>query len=349
MNTRITASFALTALMAWSSSSHAALPGESISLDPGSGNYTITYCSPVRPCALQQAVFVPSTKINPLLKSTFNWGQRGASVSYRYRVTNGFGGKQPLISFALTFGGAVVGYAPLLITSTTTDADVIENLTAGAMALSGPEAWSGLLVPLDVPTVRASWSLATIANGTDGVRVGRRLNGFGFTSKDLPGIAMAEFQGNAGTMNGYANDEGPSGDLLDQVGKLQSTDFVSRLAVVPTISVGSPFSAASVLGEISSHARSLVSIQLLDPAFFDNMNRYLQAAIDAANRGNIVGVRSNLTAVRALLSARHRDLDDDVDDDGDDDQSKCTPSTPVNKMVVRVLKFDIAFVDAQLR
>ena len=50
-----------------------ALPGESIVLDPNTGDYTVTYWDyPKSPKKrLQQVIFVPSTKIDPLVKSTF--------------------------------------------------------------------------------------------------------------------------------------------------------------------------------------------------------------------------------------------------------------------------------------
>jgi len=43
-----------------------AYPGESIVLDPATGNYTITYRGDPNSTELSQTVFVPSTKIDPI-------------------------------------------------------------------------------------------------------------------------------------------------------------------------------------------------------------------------------------------------------------------------------------------
>jgi len=48
-----------------------ALPGESIVLDPNTGDYTITYWdypSSPKKAQIRQAIFVPATKIDPLVK-----------------------------------------------------------------------------------------------------------------------------------------------------------------------------------------------------------------------------------------------------------------------------------------
>ena len=65
-----------------------AYPGESITLDPVSGNYTIIYWNEnMEPPALETTTFVPSTKINPTLRSSLRM-ERDAKIIYRYTLIN---------------------------------------------------------------------------------------------------------------------------------------------------------------------------------------------------------------------------------------------------------------------
>src|SRR5450759_2543005 len=78
----------------------AALPGESIVLDPNTGDYTLTYFdypSAPKKARIRQAIFVPATKIDPIVKSAFNL-REGGEIIYTYTVTNGIKSRQPLIA-----------------------------------------------------------------------------------------------------------------------------------------------------------------------------------------------------------------------------------------------------------
>src|SRR5258708_39423880 len=95
----------VTVLLAASGSSLAASPGESIVLDPATGNYDVTYCGigPIgskNACMLHRVVFEPATKIDPILKSYFALDGSG-NTTYRFRVENGKRARQPLLTFLL--------------------------------------------------------------------------------------------------------------------------------------------------------------------------------------------------------------------------------------------------------
>src|SRR5450759_3130856 len=69
-------------------------PGESLVLDPASGDYTITYADNAG--NLQQSKFVPATKIEPAISSAFQLNDNGI-IAYRYTIANGRGERQPII------------------------------------------------------------------------------------------------------------------------------------------------------------------------------------------------------------------------------------------------------------
>src|SRR5450759_2670869 len=77
-----------------------AYPGESIVRDPATGNYTITYQGDSNTTELSQTIFVPSTKIDPAIRSSFRLGEKGVIV-YRYAVSNGATAKQSIINVVL--------------------------------------------------------------------------------------------------------------------------------------------------------------------------------------------------------------------------------------------------------
>jgi len=76
------------------------LPGEGVVLDPNTGNYLITYYGAGAPGdkknkILRKVIFVPATKIEPIVQSAFK--NRGdGEIAYTYRVTNGIKSRQPL-------------------------------------------------------------------------------------------------------------------------------------------------------------------------------------------------------------------------------------------------------------
>src|SRR5450759_495185 len=77
---------------------HVSPPGESLILDPASGDYTITYADDAG--NLHQAKFVPATKIVPAVSSAFQLNDNGI-IAYRYTLANGRGAKQPITMISI--------------------------------------------------------------------------------------------------------------------------------------------------------------------------------------------------------------------------------------------------------
>jgi hypothetical protein len=322
----------------------AARPGEGIVKDAQTGDYIITYCG-VGPdgaeetCILRRVIFVPATKIDPLLKSSLKLGQPW-SIQYSYAITNRSTSAQPLGDFMLDPLTNIESEIPLskqwgLRTENQMDAE----MTAGVRTLSIPAAWKGFVVPSHKVGLRIAYINA------DGLKPGRSQRGFGFSSADLPGIGVAQLSGNSGTNFGF-EDEGPEGDIADQLDQLQHRDFVPRYAAVPAINISNPFNAATVLRSIQQQTQTWVGMQLLDPALSSQLDRLFQVAIDAAGRNDSERVNGYLAEIRKLIRNEHQDLESERDDDKDDNTGK--RRVLIARLAAQVLDFDIKYIRMRL-
>lgn len=328
----------------------AVAPGESIVKDARTGDYTITYCGlgPIGAkdtCVLRRVVFVPATKIDPRVKSLLKFDQKW-NIQYRYVITNGATSAQTLIDFALDPVTDIKSQIPLSKKwGVRTEAQMMAETNAGRQALATPVAWRGDVLPSDEGGLRIVW----MHNDSEGIRTGlqpgRSQNGFEFSSLDLPGIGVSEFSGNSGLGLGF-EDEGPDGDISEQLHQLQMNDFVRRYAAVPAISIANPFNAAVILQGIQKQTKAWVDLQLLDPALSSQFDRVFQAAIDAASRNDSKRVNAYLTDIRKLVRNEHKDLESDRDDDKDDAAKK--GSALIAKLAAQVLNFNLKYIRKRL-
>jgi hypothetical protein len=330
-----------------------AYPGESIVRDPATGNYTITYQGDSDSTELSQTVFVPSTKVEPNIRSTFRLGEKGAIV-YRYTVSNGATAKQAIVGLVLDqIVNHIVGEIP--------EPDVFQNPTqaqydayiaAEKAALSTPAGWGGSIIR--VPNSdgshlnRIAWQpKPPIRAG--GIPAGRTLTGFGFSSLDLPGVWPSQMDG-IGEVLGFP-DEGPVKDsaVLDELNRLRDNDFITRPAAVPTIAVPTPFDAAVLLERIQTQMHIWIGMQLLDAAFSAQLDRSFQSAISAYRLNQPKVGKKQIQTMRELLKKEHADADreDDNDDRGEKgdhvDKNK-TQRALIDKLAARILDFDLKYV-----
>jgi len=301
-----------------------AADGEGIVLDPNTGDYHVTYREPNPPYTLTTITFIPATKIDPVVKSTYSLDEKGL-IRYAYRVTNSRASKQLLVK---------------MLASATRIESAIPN---------APAKWSGLVVP-STETGQVTFGWAYDSNDQPfGLPAGETRGGFSVTSFDLPGIGLAKFS--AYTRNGPYADEGP--DPGSEVGKklndLVLNDFVTRLAVVPHIGVSSPYEAAPVLANIQKHLDTgLVNLKLVDSGLVTELDRWLVAAVAAANSGNDKALRADIHEARQLLKREHEDVD--KDDNGDHDDARTTETkSRINKLAARVLDFDLHYVEKRIK
>ncbi len=335
--------------------SEALLPGEGIVLDPNTGDYIITYANAAG--RLRQSRFVPSTKIDPTLRSRFE-SQRGL-IHYRYSIKNSSGGKQPLIGLTFDPVSSILSITALpgtgqeilqTIQQLKNDPVRLEqyvNASSGAAAAEAPNGWKCEVIP-NGETVRTNFRIPCSFVDLDegkrhGLQVGDSISGFGFYSLDLPGVGIAQLDG-FGDMGPGFPDSGPHDEISDQLDRLTENDFVSRNAAVPTIAMPVPFDAATLLDRIRGHVATWPAKQLVDPAFAAQLDRYLSVAADAYRLNNNKAGRGHIETLRKTLAKEHHYLDRDDEYSDDAGERKVAMRFTINRLAARVLDFDLRYV-----
>lgn len=325
----------------------AALPGESIVLDPVTGDYTVTYFDyPDSPdkAQLRRAVFVPATKIDPAIESSFRHRHDGV-IDYSYRLSNGIKGKQALISFILDPVSDIVSPVPLPKKENSGHPGNIEDIqTAGSNALSTPRDWIGRSTTSRVGGLRIGWTFGNLNSVNDGLQIGMTQAGFGLFSKDLPGIVLAQFRGHAPVTMFPA--EGPQGELANELASIRQINFVVRPAAVPSIAVPLPFDAAMLLGRIQTHVQTWGGMDLLDTSFAAQLDRYLAAAAEAYRYQQPKAAKEHIETLRRMLKREHQDLERDEEHEPDSRRRRNDggKSVLIDRLAARVLDFDLRYV-----
>lgn len=304
--------------------------GESIVLDPHTGDYIITYSSytaEIQP-ALQRVVFVPATKIDPIVKSKFKLDEND-KIRYSYTLKNGPKSRQNIDGLAIS--NTVNTIAPL---------DVPKN-------------WIGNIFPnFEGNHARVAWSYWGDEE-LGGLPPGSVQVGFGFNSNTLPGIGTAELRGASPAGQGFP-DEGPDPDT--EVGKqfleIQNKNKVLRPAAVPLIPVPTPFQAAAVLESLQAHVQTWVGMNLLDAPVAADIDRQFTAILTALNAGNTSAARLYFKDLRQLLK-KHRADAEDEDDEGTEaeitsDKDKPKHKAFIDKLAAKVLVFDLKYIEKRL-
>lgn len=322
-----------------------AYPGESITLDSASGNYTITYWddstedargNPTQP-ELVETIFVPATKIIPIIKSKFRL--RGDElVVYSYNISNGAAAKQSIIGISLEQVGRILKEQNIPF-NMGNQSELENAIFANMSALDSPENWSGYIRR---EQTMIGWGADELE--LDGIRAGRSKSGFGFLSLALPGVSEARVWG-LGVIFGYGG-AGPAEDsaIRDELARLQENDFVRRTAAGPTIAVPTPFNASVLLGRIQSHMHTWIASGLLDATFSSQLDRYFHAAIDAYNHNQAKAGKEHIKSLRKMLKREHEDSDHDEDEKTEEKNERKSTRLSIDRLAARVLDFDLKYV-----
>jgi|SRR3989338_4966954 len=321
-----------------------AYPGESIVLDPVTGDYTITYRGDPDSIELSQAVFVPSTKIAPAIRSHFRQDERGMIV-YRYTVSNGATAKQAIVSVLLDqIVNHIVG--ELSFPDDPVSQTVVDTYNAATeTALASPPTWDGDITRYRIATHgedldRIAWMPKSDDLNAGGIQAGRTLTGFGFSSPDLPGIGPSLTSG-FGDVLGFP-DEGPVEDsaVFAEVDRLQRNDFIVRNAAVPTITIPDPFDPAVTLERIQAHMHTWIAKQLIEPAFAAQLDSHFKTAADVYRKQGSAG-NGQVGRMFALLVQQYEGLER-----GDEELVKKKSAVPaqIDKLAALVLYFDLKYV-----
>lgn len=314
---------------------------EGVFYDPITGNYTVRYIIPADdegPETVEEGTFYPSTKIVPVLTSSLQTSESGRTA-YNYSVLNSLTGQQPLIIFGLPCDGYTV--------------------------LEGPSSAPGWQTTINssnrIPqTHNVRWGYRDLSESpavaTKGLGLGKKQAGFGLVSAQLPGVGMACFVGNA-PMHTFS-DEWLDADspVWAQIVQLKKNDRVLRFAAIPTFDVPNPFDGATLLERIRDHVKNWPQQQLMDQAFWQQIDGLLNAAIVALKSGDSAGASVNLLQIRAELRKQYPDLD--ATTALDDPNAESVPSAPDaltaflsahdQRLAAKVLDFDVDFVQRKL-
>jgi hypothetical protein len=318
--------------------------GEGIVLDPVTGNYMFTYSDELEDGSkvLTHGTFFPATKIVPTIDSKFHLDHAGA-VTYSYSVRSGAQSRQTLNTLRFNLAGKVVGSQDLPTdTQTPTLAQVSAVFEANKLALTTPSGWDGFISTNQSGASRITWD--PIKSGA-GIRPGEYQQGFGFVSQSLPGLGAAQFEGLRDGRNGFSGDgPDPASDISKQIQALDDSDFVPRNAAVPTIAIPTPFDPAVTLERIQTQMHNWFSMQLLDPAFFSQLDRYFQSAIGAYRLNQSKVGKKQIQTMRELIKKEQPDADrEDVRDDSGDDHNR-NKRILIDKLSARILDFNLKYV-----
>lgn len=119
-----------------------AYPGESIELNPVTGDYTINYWVG---SGLEQAIFVPATKIAPSIQSKILF-TANYKIAYRYTVANALLGKQDIGQFIFESVSSVDSThddSQFGASTAAESAAAMAALRANKSALTTPVGWDG--------------------------------------------------------------------------------------------------------------------------------------------------------------------------------------------------------------
>jgi hypothetical protein len=319
---------------------------ESIVFDAQTGNYIITFEYDGQ---VQQSIYVPPNKINPVLKSRFSLAPSG-DIAYRYTLKSGKDSRQNVESLGVLVmsakGATISTNAPQYLQSQpTAETALALSADSGKVELSTPAGWRGFVLPNSEGTgLSIGWSYWD--KKISGLPPGASQSGFGYESRDLPGVGFAGIMGNAPTLS-FAGD-GPSQEIDDQLSEImRKVHGVSRPVAVPTFAVPTPFDAAALLERLRKHANTdLVRYKLIDPVFASQLDLWFTGAIDAAKNNNTTALRNALQELRRLLKQECADVDQEGNETETDD--KPIPPARIAKLAARVLNFDLKYVGSRI-
>ena len=144
--------------------------------------------------------------------------------------------------------------------------------------------------------------------------------------------------------------DGPQGEVLKQVLQLEDNDYVPRNAAIPTISVPTPFDAATLLERIQTHVHTWIGMKLLDPEFSAQLDTSFKGAIDGYRYNQPKMGKSHIKTMRALLKKAYPDLnnEDIVDEETGNNKGAQFKNGMIARLPARVLDFDLKYVLKQV-
>ncbi len=321
-----------------------AVEGESIVFNPTTGNYLITHYSDFDR-KFEQLIFIPATKINPIIKTRLKLGREG-EVHYGYTLISGGDSQQVIRRFLLNPVSNVTTSLPD-VPLNAPPGNIMGDMMNTANNFDTSVPWRASMgYSDDQMSFRIGWYYNT---NTGGLSPGSKAV-FGFNSHDLPGIIQAEVHGYAPDsqkIDGEENPDEEDGGFGQQYFNLLRNNFLRRPVAVPAIAVPSPFDASVLLDRIQTQMHSWIGKQLLDATFSAQLDRSFQAAISAYRLNQPKVGKQQIQTMRELIKKEQPEADkedgkDDRSEKGDDEDK--TRRALIDKLAARVLDFDLNYV-----
>ncbi len=294
----------------------------SVVQDSSTGDYIVSYPAPDG--TLTTMRFIPATKVEPSVRSSFKLDEAKTAVVYRYSITNGRDSKQNLVTAILSASGA-------------------DDAT-----LATPANWDGSVVATDDGGVLIGWSYWG-EEDLGGLKPGSTLNGFRFDSRYLPGVGIIKFRGARPSLIFLDDGPDPDSDAGKKLHELEENDFVIRPTAVPRIRIPIPFEPTSVLVDLRSHiTNDLRKMELVDPVFATRLDALLVSAIEASKRNDVKTLRDHLKTIRQALKKEHGDSDAEGGE-GTEVEGSFERTPTISKLATKVLDFDVKYIEKRVK
>jgi hypothetical protein len=318
--------------------------GESIVLDPATGNYVITHYRDSED-TFEKLIFIPATKIKPTIKNEFKSDQDGI-IHYGYKLTSGRNSQQVIRRILFNPVSSVTSPLPNIPLNAPAG-QVASDMMDVASHFDTPVPWQAVMGYSDsMASFRIGWYYDS---NTGGLVPGGKAT-FGFNSRDLPGIIQADVAGYApdsATIDGEELPDAPGNDpFWQQYFALSQNDFLRCPAAVPSIVVPNPFNASTLLGSIQTQMHTWIGMQLLDATFSSQLDRYLTAAADAYRHNQTKVVKEDIEKVREMLKREYQNLgrDEEYEYDRSHEKNYDKKAKMIDRLAAQVLDFDLQYV-----
>ena len=338
------------------------IDGESISFDPLSGNYIVTYYGDPGIGADRMITLIYDTpnKIKPSVNVQVRAG-RERDIVYNYDVGNGKAAKQDIYAFSFTARTAWFENSNLVTNATASSQFAAGNLAGTAQAMEGKLTYAGSVESTRMnqsdkwlPEVvfaesnkafRMRWQAHPNKTPLDDIKPGQTRRGFGLAMPYLPGYVNVNFSGDS-KMFSFPGAAGGDSKIWKDLDKLMfgsTAPAPSVASLGPKILIPEPFNAKALATGISNDLASWVEVGQLSENLAQKLRLAFAAIGDAAERNNSGGVSGNAQRVFNDLFARHEGMRYDKveeDDDEHDKDKKHADRPELSRLAARAIAFN---------
>lgn len=341
------------------------IDGESITLDPQTGNYIVKYygdpgASKGGTDRLITLIYDTPNKIKPNVKVQLRTG-RERDIVYNYDVSNGRAAKQDIYAFSFT---ARVGWfenSSLVSNATATSQIAAGNLAGAAQAMESKLTYAGSVESTRMnqpdkwlPEVgfaksgkafNVEWQAHPNKKPLDDIKPGQLRKGFGLAVPYLPGLVGFDFSANSKSF-GFPGAAGGDSKIWKDLDKLMfgSTAPAPSIASLgPKILVPEPYNTKALATGISNDLASWVEAGQLSENLAQKLRLSFAAIGEAADRNNSGGVAGNARIVFRDLFSRHEGMSHrniEEDDDDLDNVKKHAHQPELSRLAARAITFN---------